>query len=37
MLSSGAEKSAIEAMARSIPGVKDVASHLLVRSIRSGS
>ena len=36
MLSSSAEKSAIEAMARSVPGVKDVASHLLVRSIRPG-
>ena len=33
MVSSRAEKSAIEAMARSVPGVKDVASHVLVRSI----
>jgi len=33
MVSSQAEKSAIEAMARSVPGAKGVASHLLVRDI----
>lgn len=32
MVSSRAEKSAIEAMARSVPGVKDLASHVLVRN-----